>query len=106
MLEHAPTLATATVLLHERVVLSDRACAEIRLLGVPEPDEGSAHWFKYSLAFVVDRACVLCYDNERGKGDHRHFPDGTEKDILFVGIDALLDDFWTDVDAWILTDGR
>lgn len=99
-------MARATVLLHERVVLSDRAFAEIRLLGVPQPVEASAHGFKYSLALVVDRICVLRYDNERGKGDHRDLPDGTEEDYRFGGIDTLLDDFWKDVDAWMLTDGQ
>lgn len=29
---------------------------------------------KYSLARVADGACVLRYDNEAGKGDHRHDP--------------------------------
>jgi len=32
----------------------------------------SAHGYKYRLAFVVDDECVLRYDNEAGKGDHKH----------------------------------
>ncbi len=38
---------------------------------------GSAHSFKYSLAYVIHGMCVLRYDNEAGKGDHLHF-DGEE----------------------------
>ena len=36
---------------------------------------GSAHPFKYRLAYVVNEGCVLRYDNEAGKGDHRHWGD-------------------------------
>jgi hypothetical protein len=33
---------------------------------------GSEHDCKYSLAYVVAGECVIRYDNEAGKGDHRH----------------------------------
>jgi len=36
------------------------------------------------------------YDNEAGKGDHKHIGD-TEFDYEFTGIDQLLADFWNDV---------
>ena len=39
---------------------------------VPVPVVGSAHAYKYALAYVVGGECVLRYDNEAGKGDHRH----------------------------------
>ena len=38
----------------------------------PPRFRGSAHPFKYRLAFIVNGKCILRYDNERGKGDHRH----------------------------------
>jgi hypothetical protein len=61
--------------------------------------KGSSHRFKYRLALIVDGECVLRYDNEAGKGDHRHV--GTvETSYAFVTFDRLLADFWTDVDAW------
>jgi hypothetical protein len=42
---------------------------------------------------------VLRYDNEAGKGDHRHV--GTkEMPYVFVSVDQLLDDFLADVAAW------
>jgi hypothetical protein len=42
---------------------------------------------------------VLRYDNEAGKGDHRHV--GTkEMPYVFVSVDSLLDDFLSDVAAW------
>jgi len=39
---------------------------------------------------------VIGYDNERGKGDHRHL-DGIETPYKFVSIDQLIDDFIEDV---------
>jgi hypothetical protein len=33
---------------------------------------GSKHRYKYRLALIDQAECVLRYDNEAGKGDHRH----------------------------------
>jgi hypothetical protein len=46
----------------------------------------------YSLALIVDGEGVLRYDNERGKGDHRHFM-GRELAYAFVSLEILMDDF-------------
>jgi hypothetical protein len=48
--------------------------AELVLWSVPEPVTGSTHEFKYRLAYVVDGVCVVRYDNEVRKGDHRNRP--------------------------------
>jgi len=40
---------------------------------------------------------VLRYDNEAGKGDHRH-AGKTERPYGFTTYDRLLADFWADVD--------
>jgi len=37
------------------------------------------------------------YDNERGKGDHRHFQ-GTETAYAFTSVERLIADFWSDVE--------
>ena len=51
------------------------------------------------LALVADSVCVLRYDNEAGKGDHRHIG-RVEKLYKFVDPETLLVDFWNDVEAW------
>jgi hypothetical protein len=94
----------ATLLLRDRVVLSERAFTDIGVWRVPAPVRGSAHELKYSLALVVDRACVLRYD-EAGKGDHRHTVEGREEPYRFAGVEALIEDFWTEVDAWMTKPG-
>lgn len=86
-------------MLNERHTLTENAFVEMKVWRLPSPLRGSRHSFKYRLAFVVDGECVLRYDNETGKGDHRHV--GTEEcPYDFTTPQALLDDFWSDVDAW------
>ena len=42
---------------------------------------------------------MLRYDNEAGKGDHRHVRHA-EEPYDFTDPDALLADFWREVDDW------
>lgn len=72
---------------------------EVIVWRLPEPLSGSAHSFKYRLAYVVEGECVLRYDNESGKGDHRHMG-GKETTYVFVSVDRLLDNFLADVARW------
>lgn len=89
----------AILLLRDRVILGEAAFVDLRVWAVPDPVRGSAHRFKYALAYVVGGHCVLRYDNEAGKGDHRHFG-AEETPYCFVSPETLLADFWRDVDAW------
>ena len=89
----------ATLLLNERHTVSEDAFVEMLVWRVPTPLPGSRHNFKYRLAFVVGGRCVLRYDNESGKGDHRHMDD-EELPYVFTTPQALLEDFWRDVDNW------
>ena len=86
-------------------MLSERAFVDIRVWRVPSSVRGSAHDLKYSLALVVDRASVLRYDNEARKGDHRHTVEGRQEPYRFAGAQALIEDFWTEVDAWMTKPG-
>ncbi|MHC1728910.1 MAG: DUF6516 family protein [Syntrophobacteraceae bacterium] len=89
----------AELLLNERRVVSEEAFVEIIVWRLPESVAGSRHGFKYRLALVVNGHCALRYDNEHGKGDHKHVG---EKSIpyVFTTPQALLADFWNDVDSW------
>jgi hypothetical protein len=70
--------------------------AELIVWRVPEPVPGSTHSYKYRLAYVVHDVCRVRYDNERGKGDHRHL-DRVESPYAFRSLERLLSDFWGDV---------
>jgi hypothetical protein len=39
------------------------------------------------------------YDNEQGKGDHRHIGE-REEDYVFTTVEQLLEDFRFDVEGW------
>jgi hypothetical protein len=89
----------AELLLNERRVLSDSVFVEMVVWRLPRTPKGSLHNLKYRLALVVDGVCVLRYDNESGKGDHKHIGENEMK-YSFTTAEALLSDFWKDVDNW------
>lgn len=89
----------AKLRLRERIGLSETMFVELVVWRLPAPLVGSDHNFKYRFALVEAGVCVLRYDNEAGKGDHKHLG-LVEVDYPFRGIDALMDDFWADVEAW------
>jgi len=89
----------AKLMLNERHALNEVSFVEMVIWRLPAPLPGSGHSFKYRLALVVNGSCVLRYDNETGKGDHKHTG---EKEIPydFSSPQALLNDFWIEVDNW------
>jgi Family of unknown function (DUF6516) len=89
----------ATEILRTRVVHAEDAFAELILWRVPKPVTGSLHDYKYRLAYVVRGVCVIRYDNEAGKGDHRHFGK-RQSDYVFTTPEALLSDFQRDIARW------
>lgn len=89
----------AELMLKERHAISENAFVEMVVWRLPFPGSDSRYTFKYRLALVVNSQCVLRYDNERGKGDHKHV--GEEQiPYAFTTPQALLDDFWNDVNNW------
>ncbi|MEW5984101.1 MAG: DUF6516 family protein [Acidobacteriota bacterium] len=89
----------AVDLLRMRVSFSETAFAELVLWKVPEPVAGAAHDFRYRLAYVTDGVCVVRYDNEAGKGDHRHYR-GNERPYTFQTPERLIADFECDIARW------
>jgi hypothetical protein len=65
-------------------------------LELPEPDPERAHGLKYSLFYGTRTERLVGYDNERGKGDHRHYRD-LEEPYLFESPEKLISDFLSDV---------
>ena len=89
----------AVQLVRTRITYSGIAFAELVLWQLSKPVAGSVHAFKYRLAYVVRGVCVLRYDNEAGKGDHRHFG-GDEGVYDFTTPDQLIADFQQDIERW------
>jgi Family of unknown function (DUF6516) len=93
------SIMKAELLIDERHVLDSRTFVEIVVWRLPRPARGSIHHFKYRLALVADGVCVLRYNNEAGKGDHRHVRNA-EEPYHFSNPDVLLEDFWRDLEEW------
>ena len=89
----------AVELLRRRIAYTEDSFAELILWQLPEALPGSSHRYKYRLAYVVETACVLRYDNESGKGDHRQYG-ATERKYSFSTPERLIADFQRDIARW------
>lgn len=89
----------AELLFRKRIILSGKAFVEMTVWKVPEPVRGSVHGFKYRLALISEGICMLRYDNEAGKGDHKHAGE-REAAYHFTDLESLQADFWRDVEKW------
>jgi hypothetical protein len=87
----------AVVLLHDRATYPDGAIVEMRILKLPAPDSERPHGLKYSLFYGRTGERIVGYDNERGKGDHRHYRD-REEPYRFTTVERLMADFTADVE--------
>ena len=90
-------MACAAFLLKTRQTHGE-GVVEMVVWRVPSPVSPSEHGFKYRLVYVVDGQRLVGYDNERGKGDHRHLG-AMEVAYRFVDVAKLLADFMTDVEG-------
>jgi predicted transcriptional regulator len=89
-------MSKARLILHRKRIFDGGSISEIKLWQVPTSVRGSAHAFRYSLFYGVAGERWIGYDNEPGKGDHRH--DGAKEEIYtFTTPEQLMADFLADV---------
>ena len=69
---------------------------EMVIWQLPSADAERPHGLKYRLVYIAAGIRLVGYDNEKGKGDHKHL-DGKEIKYSFVGVDKLIADFLADV---------
>lgn len=89
----------AVLLARAKEVRDDGAIVEIVIWELPEPLPPSTHRYKYRLYFGAAGVSRVRYDNERGKGDHRHVG-AREYEYTFSSVQQLLADFQSDVERW------
>lgn len=82
----------ATLVIDRKDNLTDGGIIQAIVWELPVPLKGSLHRFKYRLYFGRDGICLVRFDNEQGKGDHKHIK-GIESPYLFKDISTLLKDF-------------
>lgn len=88
----------AELLFHEKRIEADGAIIEMKIWRVPEAVPPSPHGFKYSLYYGREGRRLVGFDNERGKGDHRH-RGAAEYAYAFTTPERLIADFLAEVAA-------
>ena len=89
----------AALIAQAKEVRDDGSIVEIVVWELAEPMPPCTHAYKYRLFFGRPGKCFVRYDNELGKGDHKHTC-GVESVYNFISLDKLLADFERDVMNW------
>ena len=79
-------------------VTPDGGVIELVVWKVPTPVPPTEHGYKYRAVYALNGERIVGFDNERGKGDHRHM-DGKQLPYTFAGVDQLVEDFIAAVSA-------
>jgi hypothetical protein len=91
-------------ILSRKSVYDDGAIRQESVKVVAQPVSPCQHDYKYSFVYPVPGQTfgpkqdprTIGYDNERGKGDHKHYR-GSETPYRFTTIEKLIADFHADV---------
>lgn len=86
----------ATLLFREKRAEANGIILEIIIWRVPTPVPPCTHNLKYSLFYGRAEQRIIGFDNERGKGDHKHIG-GEERAYHFTTAEQLVADFLAEV---------
>lgn len=87
----------AILVYRNKRILPDGSIQEIVIWKLPEATPDQPHGMKYRLYFGLQNGiCLVRYDNEKGKGDHKHLLD-KEEPYNFIDVETLMADFFSDV---------
>ena len=87
----------AQIVFRDKFIYADGAIREMVIWRLPEPDDERPHGLKYRLFYGTPDKSIVRHDNERGKGDHRHYGDFKEP-YLFSTVEQLIEDFSADIE--------
>ena len=82
---------------YDKAMLPDGSIVEMVIWQLPAPTDDRPHGLKYRLFYGRDGNRIVGYDNERGKGDHKHLLD-VEKRYKFTSVEKLVADFLADIE--------
>lgn len=89
----------ARLILDTKTILTDGRIIQRKIWKLPQTAKGRAHALKYRLYCGKNSKTIVRYDNETGKGDHRHVgSEEVESVYVFVSLVQLLIDFDTDIE--------
>jgi len=84
------------LIFHEKRILSEKELVEMKIWRVPKSEDFPDR-VKYSFVYVKNKERILGYDNERGKGHHRHYKNEETK-IDFKDPETLLNQFKEEIE--------
>ena len=88
----------ARLIYRERFIYADGAIREMVLWQLPQKTAQKPHGMKYRLYYgLADGSCIVRYDNETGKGDHRHIR-GRQELYQFKDVETLVANFLEDIE--------
>ena len=90
-------MAKATLIYRDKASLPDGGIVTMTIWRLPSSSTERPHGLKYSLYYGRDGERIVGYDNETGKGDHRHLR-GREEVYRFTSVEQLMADFLDDVE--------
>lgn len=84
-------------LIYRNKIVTEGLTTEMVIWELPNKTRDRPHGMKYRL-YHGDRVgrCIVRYDNEVGKGDHKHIGDN-EIAYKFISVEQLMKDFISDV---------
>ncbi len=86
----------AELIFRDKFIYVDGAIREMVIWRLPEADAERPHALKYSLFYGFPGSRLIGYDNELGKGDHRHYGE-IEETYQFASVEQLMNDFEADI---------
>jgi len=89
----------ARLILDNKTILADGRIIQRKIWRLPQTTGGRSHALKYRLYCGKNGKTIVRYDNEAGKGDHRHVgQEDVESVYVFVSLTQLLIDFDADIE--------
>lgn len=87
----------AKLIYRDKILISDDIICELVIWQLPNNSKERPHGLKYRLhCGYRNGKCLIRYDNEHGKGDHRHY--GEDEEVYkFETVEKLISDFIEDV---------
>jgi hypothetical protein len=87
----------AKLILHTKKEDGKGNITEMVLWKLPEPTPDRPHGIKYRCYYGNAKGrCIVRYDNESGKGDHKHIGE-KEMPYKFKTVERLIQDFMDDI---------
>ena len=89
----------AILILNSKTILEDGRLIQRKIWQLASPDSSHKHGFKYSLYCGNSGVTIVRYDNESGKGDHKHVGKAEVEIVyLYKSLQQLLIEFVSDIE--------